>query len=206
MGRIGCFSFYPTKNLGALGDAGMVVTNDENLSERLRLLRAHGAKPKYFHSFIGGNFRLDAIQAAALNVKLDYLDGWTRARQEKAERYRALFADAGLGDAVVLPHAAYASSGARHHHIFNQYVIRARDRDRLKDSIRQRGIATEIYYPRALHLQDCFLYLGHREGDFPESERAAGESLALPLYPEIAEDQQGAVVGAIVDFYRRRRG
>ena len=203
MGVMGCFSFYPSKNLGALGDAGMVVTSDEALLERLRTLRAHGAKPKYFHRFIGGNFRLDALQAAALNVKFDYLDRWTRARQEKAARFDALFAAKDLGDAVSLPRAVHASSGLAHHHIFNQYVVRARERDRLKDSLRERGVATEIYYPRALHLQECFLYLGHREGDFPEAERAARDSLALPLYPEITEEQQAYVVSAVADFYTR---
>jgi len=203
MGVIGCFSFYPSKNLGALGDAGMVVTSDEELSERLRTLRSHGAKPKYFHRFIGGNFRLDALQAAALNVKFDSLDGWTRARQEKAAHYETLFAARDLSDEISPPRAVHASSGHAHHHIFNQYVIRARERDRLKDFLREEGIATEIYYPRALHLQECFLYLGHREGDFPEAERAASDSLALPLYPEITEEQQAYVVSAIADFYAR---
>ena len=203
MSEIGCFSFYPTKNLGALGDAGMVVTSDDVLAERLRILRAHGAKPKYYHHVVGGNFRLDALQAAFLNVKLPHLDGWTRGRQENAQRYGTLFRETGLvaQGAVTLPAAAYDE--LPHGHIFNQYVIRARERDLLQRHLRQRGIGTEIYYPVPLHLQECFAGLGLAAGAFPEAERAAKETLALPIYPELSREQQDTVVTAIVEFYRR---
>jgi dTDP-4-amino-4,6-dideoxygalactose transaminase len=203
MGKLGCFSFYPSKNLGAVGDAGMVVTRDPELAERVRILRAHGAKPKYHHHWIGGNFRLDAIQAAVLNVKLDYIDQWTRSRQDKASRYDELFRNSGLTDAekVKLPVAAFRDAGVDHFHIYNQYVIRANNRDGLKEHLASHGIATQVFYPQAFHLQPCFRYLGHQEGDFPESERAARESLALPLYPEIDDTRQEAVVSGVREFY-----
>ncbi|PYM11109.1 MAG: transcriptional regulator [Candidatus Rokuibacteriota bacterium] len=203
MSEIGCVSFYPTKNLGALGDAGMIVTSDDVLAERLRILRAHGAKPKYYHHVVGGNFRLDALQAAFLNVKLPHLDGWTRGRQENAQRYGTLFRETGLvaQGAVTLPAAAYDE--LPHGHIFNQYVIRARERDLLQRHLRQRGIGTEIYYPVPLHLQKCFASLGHREGDMPNSEAAAKESLALPIYPELTEDQIRYVAAAVREFVDR---
>jgi dTDP-4-amino-4,6-dideoxygalactose transaminase len=200
-GDVGCLSFFPTKNLGAFGDAGMCVANDAELAERLAVLRVHGGKPKYYHSLIGGNFRLDELQAAVLNVKLPHLDAWTAARQRNAALYDAAFAAAGLGSAVRTPTAV---PGARH--IYNQYVIRARDRDRLREHLKEQGIGTEIYYPVPLHLQQCFAYLGHRAGDFPASERAAQESVALPIYPELSAEQLGYVVESVIGFYRGEPG
>ncbi|MFO0773146.1 MAG: DegT/DnrJ/EryC1/StrS family aminotransferase [Nitrospiraceae bacterium] len=204
MGIIGCFSFFPSKNLGALGDGGMVVTQDAALAERLRVLRVHGSKPKYYHKLIGGNFRLDAIQAAVLNVKLAHLDGWTKRRQDNARRYIALFKSAGLVDraSVVLPQAVHEGGGPKHYHIYNQFVIRAPKRDGLIAHLKQQGIGSEIYYPVPFHLQECFAYLGYKQGDFPESERAAKETLALPIYPEMTEAQAEQVVAAIAKFYR----
>lgn len=204
IGIVGCFSFFPSKNLGAMGDGGMVVTNDLDLAERIRVLRVHGSKPKYYHRVIGGNFRLDSIQAAVLNVKLNYLDDWTRRRQENAARYRALFQDTGLTDkpGIVLPEARYQGAGMNHHHIYNQFVIRVPRRDQLATHLTQQGIGNEIYYPVPFHMQECFRSLGYKEGDFPESERAAKETLALPIYQGLTADQQAAVVQAIRAFYR----
>jgi dTDP-4-amino-4,6-dideoxygalactose transaminase len=196
IGDIGCFSFFPSKNLGAFGDAGLVTTNDADLAESMRVLRVHGGKPKYFHAVIGGNFRIDELQAAVLRVKLKYLDGWTKARQRNAAFYDAAFAAAGLADKLETPQAA--KNGR---HIFNQYVVRVRDRDALKDFLAGRSIGTEIYYPVPLHLQRCFAYLNHVAGDFPESERAAQETLALPVYPELDQVQLDAVVASIAEFY-----
>ncbi len=199
MGTLGCFSFFPSKNLGGLGDGGMVLTNDTELADRVRTLRAHGGKPKYYHKLIGGNFRLDALQAAVLNVKLDYLDGWTAKRQNNARRYAALFAESGLIEEAgpKLPEAVYEKSGVSRYHIYNQFVIRVADRDRLQASLQQAGITTALYYPVPFHLQECFESLGHREGDFPEAERAAKQTLALPVYPELSNRQQEAVVESI---------
>ncbi len=199
MGAMGCFSFFPSKNLGAMGDAGMVVTSDPQLVERLKILRVHGSNPKYYHALIGGNFRLDSLQAAILNVKVNYLDGWTRRRQENAGRYAALFSQRGLvgPDRVRLPEPLYAASGVAHYHIYNQFVIRLPNRDRVLEALKKAGIGAEIYYPVPFHLQECFRYLGHKEGDFPESERAARETLALPIYPELTEAQQSDVVDAV---------
>ena len=196
-GDIGCLSFFPTKNLGAFGDAGMCVTNDAALAERMDILRVHGGKPKYFHSFIGGNFRIDEIQAAVLNVKLKHLDEWTAGRQRNAAFYDAAFERVKLGDAVYPPPAA---SGGRH--IYNQYVIRVKDRDRLRAHMAAAGVGSEIYYPIPLHLQKCFEYLGYKAGDFPHSERAAEETLALPIFPELSETQLQYVVDTIGHFYR----
>ena len=196
IGDIGCFSFFPSKNLGAFGDAGLVTTNDADLAESMRVLRVHGGKPKYFHSVIGGNFRIDELQAAVLRVKLKYLDGWTKARQRNAAFYDAAFAAAGLADKLKTPQAARNGR-----HIFNQYVVRVQNRDALKDFLAERGIGTEIYYPVPLHLQGCFAYLNHVTGDFPEAERAAGETLALPIYPELDQVQLDAVVASIAEFY-----
>lgn len=197
-GDIGCLSFFPTKNLGAFGDAGMCVTNDAALAERLEIFRVHGGKPKYYHAFIGGNFRLDEMQAAVLNVKLPHLDDWSAARQRNAAYYDAAFAKAALGSAVVTPQA---TPGGRH--IYNQYVVRVRGRDDLRAHLAKAEIGTEIYYPVPLHLQQCFAYLGHAAGDFPESERAAAETLALPIYPELETAQLQHVVDSIASFYRQ---
>ncbi len=196
LGDIGCFSFYPSKNLGAFGDAGMIVTQNEKLAERLRLLRAHGASPKYYHDLVGGNFRLDAIQAAVLRVKFKYLDQWTAARQQNAGTYRRLFKKCGLTeDQVRMPlDAGYGR------HIYNQFVIAVDDRDGLLNYLISRQIGCEVYYPVPLHLQACFQELGYREGDFPVSEAAARHSLALPVYPELSELQQSVVVESIKKF------
>jgi len=192
MGHYGCFSFFPSKNLGAAGDAGMVVTNDPQRREKLRILRAHGAKPKYFHKIIGGNFRLDAIQAAVVCAKLPYLDRWTAARQRNARMYDQLFAEAGLPIGV--------PSVVTDRHIFNQYVIRVSNRDELQAYLKQMGVGTEVYYPVPLHLQECFAYLGYNIGAFPESERAAKKTLALPIYPELTEQQLRYTATRVCEF------
>jgi dTDP-4-amino-4,6-dideoxygalactose transaminase len=196
IGDIGCFSFFPSKNLGAFGDAGLCTTNDPELAETLRVMRVHGGKPKYFHAVIGGNFRIDELQAAVLRVKLKYLDGWTQGRQRNAAYYDAAFAAAGLGEKLRTPPVA-----AGHRHIFNQYVPRVERRDALKQHLAECGIGTEIYYPLPLHLQECFAYLNHRAGDFPQSERAAEQTLALPIYPELTEEQLAHVVASVAEFY-----
>jgi dTDP-4-amino-4,6-dideoxygalactose transaminase len=198
IGDIGCFSFFPSKNLGAFGDAGLNTTNDANLAESMRVLRVHGGKPKYFHAVIGGNFRIDELQAAVLRVKLRYLDGWTSGRQRNARFYDGAFAES-LGGNVVTPHAV---PGCRH--IFNQYVIRVQQRDALRDFLAQRNVGTEVYYPVPLHLQKCFDYLGYRSGDFPESERAARETLALPIFPELNQEQLAHVVASVGEFFKSR--
>ena len=196
IGDIGCFSFFPTKNLGAFGDAGLCTTNDADLAESMRVLRVHGGKPKYFHAVIGGNFRIDELQAAVLRVKLKYLDRWTEGRQRNAAFYTAAFADAHFANKLSIPRAPDEGR-----HIFNQYILRVQKRDALKDFLGKRGVGTEIYYPVPLHLQKCFEYLHHRAGDFPESERAARETLALPIYPELEPAQLEHVVAAIGEFY-----
>ena len=196
IGDVGCFSFFPSKNLGAFGDAGLCTTNDAEFAESLRVLRVHGGKPKYFHAVVGGNFRIDELQAAVLRVKLKYLDGWTEGRQRNAAYYDAAFADAGLGEKLRTP---LATAGYRH--IFNQYVVRAQNRDALRARLTERAIGSEIYYPVPLHLQKCFAYLNYRAGDFPQSERAAGETLALPIYPELTQAQLAHVVATIAEFY-----
>lgn len=193
MGHYGCFSFFPSKNLGAAGDGGMIVTNEAQRADKLRCLRAHGSKPKYYHKIVGGNFRLDAIQAAIVSAKLAHLDDWTAARQKNAKRYDELFTESGLP--VALPRVV------TDRHIFNQYVIRVSSRDHLQTYLQKRGVGTEIYYPVPMHLQECFSYLGHSKGAFPESERAAAETLALPIHPELTEEQARFVVECIRDFY-----
>jgi dTDP-4-amino-4,6-dideoxygalactose transaminase len=199
IGDIGCLSFFPTKNLGAFGDAGACVTNDAQLAARMMKLRVHGMEPKYYHELIGGNFRLDEIQAAVLNVKLPHLDSWSAARQRNAAFYDAAFAQAGIGKHVVTPPPA--AHGARH--IFNQYCIRAQRRDELRVHLATQGVGVEIYYPLPLHMQQCFAYLGHAPDDFPESLRASKETLALPIYPELVESQLQYVVDTIAAFFRR---
>lgn len=199
IGHYGCFSFFPTKNLGGFGDGGMVVTNDPERADTLRILRVHGGEPKYHHKVIGGNFRIDALQAAVVHAKLPHLDGWTEARQANARRYDHLFLEAGLSGAagpITTPDVA------TDRHIFNQYVIRVSERDRLKAFLAEHGVVTEIYYPIALHLQECFSYLEQRPGAFPESERAARETLALPIFPELSEKQAQKVVAEVAAFYR----
>jgi dTDP-4-amino-4,6-dideoxygalactose transaminase len=196
MGDIGCLSFFPTKNLGAFGDAGMCTTQDAALDEHMRVLRVHGGKPKYLHAFIGANFRLDEIQAAVLGVKLRLLDGWTEARQRNASFYEAAFARAGLVGQIQPPPV---TRGYRH--TWNQYVIRATRRDQLKTFLGEQGVGSEIYYPLPLHLQQCFAYLGYRENDFPTAECAARECLALPIYPELEAEQLQYVVDRIAAFY-----
>jgi dTDP-4-amino-4,6-dideoxygalactose transaminase len=192
MGTIGCFSFFPSKNLGAFGDGGFVTTNDDPLAQEIRLLRNHGAEPKYFHRRVGGNFRLDALQAAVLRVKLPHLGEWSALRRRNAERYRRFFTDAGLTNTVALP-----AWPADREHIFNQYVIRVQQRDDVRAQLEAAGIGTEIYYPVPFHLQECFASLGYHAGDFPHAEAAAAETLALPIYGELAEEQQRHVVQAI---------
>lgn len=201
MGKVGCLSFFPSKNLGAMGDGGMVVTNDEELADKLRVLRIHGARPKYFHSLIGGNFRLDPIQAAILLVKLPYLERWHKERRKNAERYEILFKNTKLLERqlIKLPKVVY--KGLKNGHIFNQYIIRAKRRDELREFLKERGIGTAIYYPLPFHLQPCFRYLGYKRGGFPEAERAAEETLALPIYPELTEEMQVYIVEKIEEFY-----
>ncbi len=198
MGDYGCFSFFPSKNLGAFGDGGMVVTNSAEKAERLAIFRNHGARPKYYHKWIGGNFRLDTLQAAVIEVKLRHLDAWTAGRQANARRYDQLFQDSGLLQKGVLG----LPEVKEQRHIFNQYVIRAKDRDGLQKFLKEKEIGTEVYYPVPLHLQECFAYLGHREGDFPESERASKETLALPVFGELSSQEAEYVVGTIAQFYR----
>jgi dTDP-4-amino-4,6-dideoxygalactose transaminase len=198
IGDIGCLSFFPTKNLGAFGDAGMVVTNDDALAARLRILRVHGGEPKYYHAVIGGNFRIDEIQAAVLLVKFPHLENWHRGRQRNAAYYDRAFAASGAAQ-VVTP---TARPGYRH--IYNQYVIRVPDRDLLRAYLGEQGVGTEIYYPVPLHMQKCFAYLGHKPEDCPESARAASESLALPIYPELTEAQLQYVVDTVAAFYRKQ--
>lgn len=196
IGDIGCLSFFPTKNLGAFGDAGMCVTNDAALAAQLAMVRVHGMEPKYYHQIIGGNFRIDELQAAVLVIKLRHLDDWSRARQENACFYFGAFEKAGLKGTVTLPPAL---PGARH--IYNQFVIRAPRRDALKKHLGDCGVGSEIYYPVPLHRQECFAHLGYAEGAFPESERAAAETLALPIFPELSREQLQYVVDCIRLFY-----
>ncbi|MES2352816.1 MAG: DegT/DnrJ/EryC1/StrS family aminotransferase [Pseudomonadota bacterium] len=197
MGSIGCFSFFPSKNLGGFGDGGMCTTNDPQLADRLRILRAHGAKPKYHHAMIGGNFRLDELQAAVVLTKFKHLDGWTEQRQTNAHFYDEAFARAGLGANLSTPKLMPG-----HRHVYNQYVIRVQRRDELKQYLSSVQISTEIYYPVPLHNQQCFSYLGYQPSDCAKSTQAAHQTLALPIYPELTDVQKHQVVKAIIDFYR----
>ncbi len=205
IGLVGSFSFYPSKNLGAAGDAGLIVSNDDQLAHQIRICRQHGMAPRYFHHFIGGNFRLDEIQAAVLNVKLPYLNGWSAARRRVADVYRDEFTKRGLTRHVRLPAEPFRDRGLTNHHIYHQFVIATGERDALREHLTRREIGTAIYYPLGLHQQQCFAYLGYREGDLPETERAARETLALPIYPELSREAQIYVVDAIEEFFSSRR-
>ncbi len=214
IGDIGCFSFFPSKNLGCFGDGGLVATNDKDLAYRLKILRVHGGESKYYHKIIGGNFRIDALQAAVINVKLPYLDSWSETRRRNAALYSKLFSESGLAggegktnfdnkNKVLLPKAVYKSPGVKNYHIFNQYVIRVENRNDLKDFLTQNNIGSEIYYPLPFHQQECFAQLGYKKGDFPVSENLADTVLALPIYPDLADEQIKYVVEKINEFIKR---
>jgi dTDP-4-amino-4,6-dideoxygalactose transaminase len=224
IGHFGCFSFFPSKNLGAFGDGGMVTANDPDLADRIKLLRNHGYRPKYYNAVVGGNFRLDAIQAAVLRVKLKYLDQWSEARQRNAARYRDLFYQAELsirpetlarlqsgkgfgkgGSLAGMAGVVLPSESTERRHIYNQFVIRSGRRNELRAFLKDHKIGTEVYYPVSLHLQECFADLSYHEGDFPESERAAAETLALPIYPELTEEMLSDVVNVVAQFYADAR-
>ena len=199
LGSVGCFSFFPSKNLGGAGDGGMVVADDPDLADRLRILRLHGSRKKYQYELLGMNSRLDTLQAAILRVKLRHLPAWTAARQRNAERYRNLFSEYGLMDSIAPPFVPASCT-----HVYNQFVIRVQHRDELKVALRKEGIPTEIYYPSPLHLQPAFAYLSYQEGEFPRAELASQEVLALPIYPEFTGEHQRLVVEAISNFFRSR--
>ena len=212
LGDIACFSFFPSKNLGCFGDGGLVTTNDAELADKLRILRVHGGRPKYYHKIIGGNFRLDAIQAAVINVKLPYLNSWSEKRRVNAELYTKLFMEKGLAEKegftefnvaskVLLPKAVYKEFGLTNYHIYNQYVIRVEKRDELREFLKASEIGTEIYYPVPFHLQECFKDLGYKKGDFPVAESCADTSLALPIYPELTDEQIDFVVEKIRESF-----
>ena len=201
IGALGCFSFFPSKNLGAFGDAGLLTTNDDALAKQARLLRTHGMQPKYYHHVVGANFRMDALQAAILRVKAPHLDAWTEGRRRNAASYRALFHEAGLDGTIGLP-----SEPADRLHIYNQFVIRTAERDALKHHLDEQGIGNEIYYPVPFHLQPCFADLGYGRGAFPHAERAAIETLAIPIYGELTDAQQRTVVSTIEQFVHRKVG
>ncbi len=216
IGTIGCFSFFPSKNLGCFGDGGLITTNDDELAEKIKILRVHGAEPKYYHKIIGGNFRLDALQAAVIRVKLPHLDSWSNKRRMNAESYSSLFIDAGLAERtgeikfneknkVLLPKAVYKNSGLRNYHIYNQYIIRVEKRDELRKFLAENKIGTEIYYPVPFHLQECFSGLGYQKKDFPAAEEAANTSLALPIYPELSEEQIKFVVEKTAGFLKESK-
>jgi len=196
----GFFSFYPTKNLGAAGDAGLIVCRDKAFADKLFALREHGMRPRYYHELIGGNFRLDEVQAAILKVKLPHLREWSAARRAAADFYHEQFAETGLTKAITLPAEPYRDAVSQHH-VYHQYVIRTPRRDALRRHLTEREIGTEIYYPLGLHLQRCFRHLGYKEGDLPETERASRDTLALPIYPEISREAQRYVVDAIAQFF-----
>jgi len=203
MGVFGILSFFPSKNLGAYGDGGMVLTDDEELADKLKVLRVHGSKDKYYYDILGGNFRLDALQAAVLRIKLKHLENWHHKRKENAGYYDKKFKEIGLLEegVVKLPEPQYNDKGAENFHIYNQYVIRAKRRDELQGFLKERNVPTAVYYPLSLHLQKCFSYLGYKEGDFPESEKASHEVLALPICPELTQEQQDSIVSCIYNFY-----
>lgn len=194
LGRVGCFSFFPSKNLGCLGDGGMVITSDEALAARMRLLRVHGARTKYIHEVVGGNFRLDTLQAAVLLVKLKYLDGWNHSRRARAATYRRLIAATRVADRIGTP---VELPGRRH--VFNQFIVRCSARDRLMQVLKDHQIGSAVYYPVGMHMQECFRGLGYREGDFPITERACAETCALPMFPELSGSQQQAVVDSVIE-------
>lgn len=198
IGTMACFSFFPSKNLGGAGDGGMVTTNSPELADRLRLLHLHGSRRRYEYELLGINSRLDALQAAILRVKLRYLDQWTAARQRSARRYRDAFATIAIRGSIQMPAEPEACV-----HVYNQFVIRAQQRDALKEHLREAGVPTEIYYPSPLHLQPAFAYLGYRKGDFPRAEAACDQVLALPIFPELSDEQQQTIIGEIADFYCR---
>lgn len=201
LGESAFFSFFPTKNLGAAGDAGISVCRDEEFATRLRLVRNHGMEQRYFHRMVGGNFRIDALQAAVLHAKLPYVEQWNTGRRRNADLYRKSFTEAGLDEFITVPSEPWLSHGLKRHHTYHQYVVRADRRDDLMKHLAQVGIGHAIYYPVPLHRQECFASLGYQAGDFPEAERAAAESLALPIFPELQEAEIAAVVAAIRAFY-----
>jgi len=203
MGELGIFSFFPSKNLGGFGDAGMVVTNDRALAEKIKVLRMHGEHVRYYHRTVGGNFRIDALQAAVLNAKLPHLDGWSDGRRENAAYYNRRFQETGLTarGVVKTPAAVYALGGDLNHHIYNQYTLRVKDRDGLMKHLKDQGVGAAIYYPLPLHLQECFKDLGYRTGDLPVTERAAAEVLSIPIYPELTAQQKDYVVETIKSYY-----
>lgn len=214
VGDIGCFSFFPSKNLGCYGDGGLVTTNNDELAKILTIKRVHGGEPKYYHKVIGGNFRIDALQSAVLRVKLPHLDNWSEKRRRNANRYTQLFKDAGLAketgrtsfdemNKVLLPKAVYDSSKVKNYHIYNQYIVRVEKRDEIRDFLTKNEIGTEIYYPVPFHLQECFKDLGYKKGDFPISEFSADTSLALPIYPELSDDQLVYVVDTFKKFFNQ---
>jgi dTDP-4-amino-4,6-dideoxygalactose transaminase len=214
IGDIGCFSFFPSKNLGCFGDGGLVTANDDELFERLKIMRVHGGHPKYYHKVIGGNFRIDALQAAVLSVKLPHLDSWSQKRRDNAALYTKLFIEAGLaektgvtafdaGNSVLLPAAVYERPSVKNYHIFNQYIIRVNERDAMREHLTKNEVFTEIYYPVPFHLQECFAGLGYKKGDFPNAEFSADYSIALPIYPELTNDQIAFVVEKINEFVKK---
>ncbi len=214
MGIIGCYSFYPTKNLGGFGDGGLVVTNDEEMATKLRQMRNHGMEPKYHHKFVGGNFRLDAMQAAVLNIKYPHLESWHQSRRDNANLYTKLFLEAGISEGegilkyndnnkILLPKAVYKSAGHDNYHIYNQYFVRVQNRDELRAFLGENSIGSEIYYPVPFHRQECFADLGYKDSDFPVSNQICEETIALPIYPELAEEQIAFVVEKIAEFLKK---
>lgn len=214
IGNIGCFSFFPSKNLGGFGDAGMVTTNDDDLAYQLRIKRVHGGEKMYYHKVIGGNFRIDALQAAVLSVKLPHLDNWTKGRQKNVEKYFELLKQSGLCEEegrlkydaknkVLIPKAVYKESGQKNYHIYNQFIIRVEKRNELMDFLKTKDIGCAIYYPVPFHQQECFAYLNCKNEDYPNSNKAAEESLALPIYPELSTEQITYVAESIAEFLKK---